>query len=336
MTRPFCQLLFGGQPRQVAPPLRIPFGETARVEPSDLHSITMATLSKSLNGPGTGPPGAGASRRAVVRRAVLAVISLTGVWLVAHEGHDETIRPVYKEVQVGGALYRAGFAVIPQDPVVGEDARLEFRILHAATPEGGVPLERPATLDNTRVEIVPTDGEVIVAARIVPGDKPGTYLVRHRFADGGQYGISTRVQSGSDTVSVEFPILVRAGPVARAPIIIDAVLLLIFGAAAFSVWRLRREPEKGSPTAGVAAIVAAGLVILVGAHVWAAPRIGRLFLPERHGGIVAWDDATKAAPVPEAAPHVDPPGTPPHTHPPAPPRGRGGATPQPPSGQAPA
>ncbi len=249
--------------------------------------------------------------------------------LVAHEGHDLPIRPVYKQVQVGGALYRAGFAVIPQDPVVGEDARLEFRVLHSATREGGVAQEQPATLDSTRVEIVPTDGDVVVAARIVPGDKPGTYLVRHRFTDDGQYGISTRVQSGSDTVTAEFPVLVRAGPVARAPIIVDAVLLLILGAVAFSVWRVRREPETGSPTGRVAAIVAAGLVILVAAHLWAAPRIGRLFLPERHGGIVAWEDAAVKDSVPEAAPHVDPPGTPPHTHPPAPPRGRGGALPPP-------
>jgi multidrug efflux pump subunit AcrA (membrane-fusion protein) len=267
-----------------------------------------------------------------VRRGLLTLIGLTGALLLAHEGHDEAVRPVYKEVQVGGTLYRAGFAVIPQDPVVGEDARLEFRILHAPTQEGGASTERPASLDSTRVEIVPTDGDVVVPARIVPGDKPGTYLARHRFSDAGQYGISTRVQSGSDTVTAEFPVLVRAGPVARAPLILDAVLLLIFGGAAFSVWRLRQDPERGSSTGPAAAIAAAGAVILVASHVWAGPRIGRMFLPERHGAVVVWEDAAQAAPAPGVAPHVDPPGTPPHTHPPAPPRGRGDA-PQPPSGQ---
>src|SRR4029450_808896 len=120
MTGAFCQLSI-----HILPPGRLlglghePGREGVRVEPSDPLQLLWATLSKSLNGPVSGVPRAATSMRGVVRRGLLTLIGLTGALLLAHEGHDEAVRPVYKEVQVGGTLYRAGFAVVPQDPVVG-------------------------------------------------------------------------------------------------------------------------------------------------------------------------------------------------------------------------
>lgn len=250
-----------------------------------------------------------------LRPAVVVGVFSAAALLAAHEGHDAPLRPVYRQVQIGEAAYRVGFAVIPQDPVVGEDIRLEFRILQSSTQQGGAPVERPVVPNNPQVQIVPTDGMPVSASRIVPGEKPGTYIVRHRFTDSGQYGISTRVQVGPDTVTAEFPVLVRAGPVERAPIVTDAVMLLVLGALAFSLWRARREGNQTSSTARDATMVAAGAALLVAAHVWVAPRVGRLFLPERHGGFVAWEAAAPVDRAPEAAPHSHPPGTPPHSHP---------------------
>src|SRR5688572_8572484 len=68
-----------------------------------------------------------------LRPAIVVGVLSAGALLAAHEGHDAPQRPVYRQVQIGDAAYRVGFAVIPQDPLVGEDIRLEFRILQSST-----------------------------------------------------------------------------------------------------------------------------------------------------------------------------------------------------------
>lgn len=257
---------------------------------------------------------------------------MVGALVVGHEGHDALVRPTYKDVQVDSAVYRVGFAVIPQNPVVGEDVRLEFRVLRSMAETAGSRIETPLIADSTQVEIIPTAGPPVQAARIAPGDKPGAYVVRQRFTASGQYGISTRARTASATIATEFPVLVSPGPVERAPIVVDAVVVLVLGALAFTAWRARRDGPTGW-TGRDAALLVAGAGILVAAHIWIAPRIGRLFLPERHGGIVQWENTAprEGAPAtePEEAPHTHPPGTPPHSHQPKPAGGRG------PAGQVP-
>jgi multidrug efflux pump subunit AcrA (membrane-fusion protein) len=108
------------------------------------------------------------------------------------------------------------------------------------------------------------------------------------------------------------------------------------GALAFSRWRARSAAAPGTvaPVARDAAMAVAGLAVLVVGHTVVSPRVGRLFLPERHFGTVAWDmgappgvDPGAAPDAPADAPHTHPPGTPPHTHPKKtpPPRGPGDA-----------
>ncbi|MEO7406257.1 MAG: hypothetical protein ABIZ92_04540, partial [Vicinamibacterales bacterium] len=218
--------------------------------------------------------------------------------------------------------------MVPQDPVVGEDVRLEFRILRTAGEQAAPSADTPVNVESPQVEIVPTDGAAVPASRIAPGEKQGSYVVRYRFPDSGQFGIAIHARSGTGSITAEFPVLVGAGPVARAAIVVDAIIMLIFGGIGFARWRGRSTREATSFTVRDASLAAAGVVVLIGAHLWIAPRIGRLLLPERHPSVVAWDPGGDAKPpdaVPaEPEPHSHPPGTPPHSHEPAPPRGRGG------------
>lgn len=266
-------------------------------------------------------------RHGFARVAFVSGVVMAAALLVAHEGHELSVRPTYRQVQVGDAGYRVGFAMVPQDPVVGEDVRFEFRVLRGAAAPAAPSPDSPVTLENPQVEIVPTDGAAVPASRIAAGEKPGTHVVRYRFPDGGQFGVAIHARSGTDSITAEFPVLVAAGPVARAPVVVDAIILLIFGGIGFAMWRGRTR-EGTSFTAGDGALAAAGLVVLVGAHLWIAPRLGRWLLPDRHPSAVAWEPEAGAKPpdeIPsEPVPHTHPPGTPPHSHEPAPPRGRGG------------
>lgn len=265
------------------------------------------------------PSGARACRRVISRATVALGVLAAGAWVAAHEGHGAPQRPIYKQVQVGDTVYRVGFAVTPEDPLVGEDIRFEFRILQriGAGPDG-VAREEPVRSADPQVQILSTAATPSALAT-VPGEQPGTFRARYRFTDAGDYGISTRIAAGADTVTAEFPVFVRPGPVGRAPLAVDAVVLLVFGGVVLSLWRRRNDSATRAPArAGAAAV--AGVAMLLIAHVWIAPRIGRLFLPERHFGSIAWNPAPGGAES-DVPPHVDPPGTPPHTHPPGTPPG---------------
>ena len=61
----------------------------------------MGALSISLNRPAAAASDAGSTRRRRrVSGAAVAAVGLAGVWLLAHEGHDAPVRPIYKQVQV--------------------------------------------------------------------------------------------------------------------------------------------------------------------------------------------------------------------------------------------
>lgn len=253
-------------------------------------------------------------RRSTSGAAVALGVLAAAAWITAHEGHNAPLRPIYKQVHVGDAVYRVGFAMMPQDPLVGEDIRFELRVLRRIGEDSGAPLEEPVRSEDPQVQILST-GAAVGPLPTVAGETAGTFRLRHRFAEPGDYGISTRVAAGADIITAEFPVFVRPGPVAYAPIVVDVVVLLLFGAVAVSLWRRRRDDAlQTQMRASAGAFAAAGVVVLLVAHIWVAPRIGRLFLPERHFGSIAWEGAAPGGSAPGAPSHVDPPGTPPHSH----------------------
>ena len=151
-----------------------------------------------------------------------------------------------------------------------------------------------------QVRIISTAADPYTLPHVGPGEKPGTFTGRYRFKDSGQYAVAASTKVGGETITAEFPVSVAAGPVFRTTIMLDAIVLLIFGGLIFSRWRARRRSGRhwrlGAPTRGGAG--GAGVAVLVGAHLWLGPRAGRMFLPERHLGGVAWD---LGAPGPEVA-----------------------------------
>jgi multidrug efflux pump subunit AcrA (membrane-fusion protein) len=290
---------------------------------------------------------ASASRLAVTARLPVVIgLAMATVWLSAHEGHNTTpVRPVYREAQAGTGTFRIGLAMLPQDALLGEDVRFEFQVLKMPDAAAGVVPGQPVNATDVQVRIISTGGEPYTLPHVGPGEKPGTYTTRHRFDETGQYAVSATFVSGSDTLRAEFPVVVGRGPVIRTTLLADAVVLLIFGALGFSRWRSRgaSEPVGASRAAGDAAVLVAGVAMLVVTHAWVGPRLGRMFLPERHFGVIAWDLGAPGTGTPAAAPaaapdatepHTHPPGTPPHTHPPKTKPGRSGGDGSPDPGDA--
>lgn len=252
--------------------------------------------------------------------AVLALMTI-GTWVAAHEGHNAVPeRPVYRQVQAGPATYRIGLALLPGDAVAGEDVRIELQVLELAAADGAPAPGRPIANSDVRVTIVSAASDPYTVPHVGPGEKSGTYTARHRFTESGQYGIGVRVPVNGEAITAEFPLVVGAGPVGRTAILLDLGVLIVLGALGYSRVQARRAAGDSSPGVRDAALVAGGLAALVVAHVAVGPRLGRLFLPERHFGAIAWDTGKPGADAPATgppaeAPHVDPPGTPPHTHP---------------------
>ena len=283
-----------------------------------------------------------ASRFSTGTRAAVAVALLSaGAWLAAHEGHNAPQRPIYRQTQAGNATYRIGFAMLPPDALVGEDVRFEFQFLEmqgGPDPAAGPQPGRPVASNDIQARIISTATDPYTLPHVGPGEKPGTFTGRYRFRDSGQYAVAASAKVGSETITAEFPVSVSAGPVFRTTILLDAIVVLIFGALIFSAWRARGAAagSSGSALPREAALVGAAVAVLVGAHLWLGPRVGRMFLPERHLSGVAWDLGAPTSEVPVAAPgvaqpaapdHTHPPGTPPHTHPPKP-KPPGGDLPQ--------
>ena len=239
----------------------------------------------------------------------LAILAAAG--LFAHEGHD-TAKPVYKQVQAGDATYRIGFAFQPLAPLVGEDIGIEFQILQLSDPLANPGVGKPVPSADLQARITSSGKEPRALSEIGVGEKPGTYTAHYEFVDSGRYVISARVASWPDRISAEFPIVVGPGPVLRAAVAIDGIVLLILGGLAFARWRGRGE--QAGVNGGDAALVVAGLAGLLVAHMFVSPHVGRLFLPERHLGPVPWDPGVPPSEAPTPAPHIDPPGTPPHSH----------------------
>ena len=255
-----------------------------------------------------------AARRALVSGAcaVVGAVAITIVApLVAHEGHDTAPqRPVYRQVQAGGESFRVGLALLPQDPVVGEDVRMAVHVRRQ--DDAAAPLD----LKDLQIRVVPAGGTPIPVSYVSPGDRPGTASAVHRFDDDGQYAIALELPESGGSIRADYPVIVRSGPVVGATMIADGVVLLILGAVL--VARARRRPEDGAAPSLDAYVVpvAAAVLVLVAVHLWVGPRIGRLFLPERHFGPIAWDvpAGTPGTPTDVPADHTHPPGTPPHSH----------------------
>lgn len=246
----------------------------------------------------------------------MLALALSGAWLAAHEGHNTAPeQPAYRQVQAGDATYRVGFAMLPRDPLVGEDVRFELQILELSEAQPDAP-GRPVASGDLQVRIISTGTTPHTVPYVTAGEQPGTYSARYRFADRGQYAIATSLESSPHTIRADFPIVVGAGPVVRAALAIDAIVLLVIAALAFSLWRrrTRKAAERTAPLGVDAALAAAAMAVLVVAHMWISPRVGRAFLPERHFGPVAWNDGAPGGSEPATAPHTHPEGTPPHSH----------------------
>ena len=180
--------------------------------------------------------------------------------------------------------------MLPQDGLVGEDVRFDVQLLQMPDPAGGPGPGRPVGSGDVQVRIISTSAEPYTLPHVGPGEKPGTYTARYRFADSGQYAIAVSAKAGADTITAEFPVLVAAGPVFRTTILLDLVVILICGALIFS--RRSSRAAAGSESQAMsrdAPVAAAGIAVLVGAHLWLGPQVGRMFLPERHLAGVAWD-----------------------------------------------
>lgn len=246
-------------------------------------------------------------RRLGARRpaGLLALGLLTAASLAAHEGHDLVQRPVYRQVAAGGETYRVGLAAMPQDPVVGEDIRLAVHVRRLADDAP------PVDLSGIRLRLVPAGGTAQALAYVGPGEQPATVSAVHRFAEDGQYTLAVEVPAASGAIRADFPLGVRPGPVVRAPFVIDGLLLIALAGAVAVRWRARAGGAV--PTARLALTAAAGVTALAAGHLLLGPRVGRLFLPERHFGSIAWERPAGQG-AEEAAPHTHPPGTPPHSH----------------------
>ena len=85
-----------------------------------------------------------------------------------------------------------------------------------------------------------------------PGEKPGTFTGRYRFADSGQYAVAASAKVGPRRSRPNSRSASSAGPVFRTTILLDAIVVLIFGALIFSAWRARarrgRIRRVGAPT----------------------------------------------------------------------------------------
>jgi multidrug resistance efflux pump len=257
-----------------------------------------------------------------VRAAAVLALTATATWVAAHEGHNTVAeRPVYRQVQAANETYRIGLALLPADPVIGEDVRLEMQVLELPGADDPPDHVHAVGSADVTVQIISTSAEPYTLPHVGPGEKPGTYTARHRFADSGQYAIAVKVPIQGQSIAAEFPVVVSSGPVTRTAVLLDAGVLLVLGALAYSRVRTRRAAGGAASPVQDGALLAVGLVALIGAHTAVGPRLGRLFLPERHFGPIAWDSGHPDADAPPAGapaetPHVDPPGTPPHTHPP--------------------
>ena len=118
-----------------------------------------------------------------------------------------------------------------------------------------------------------------------PGEKPGTFTGRYRFSDSGQYAVAASAKVGirDDHGRIPGQRLGRARSSGRRSCWMPSCVL-IFGALIFSAWRARGAAAGpgGSALPREAALVGAAVAVLVGAHLWLGPRVGRMFLPERH------------------------------------------------------
>ena len=102
--------------------------------------------------------------------------------------------------------YRIGFAMLPQDALVGEDVRFEVQILQMPDPAAGPGPGRPIGSGDVQVRIISTSAEPYTLPHVGPGEKPGTFTARYRFADSGQYAIAANTKAGAETITAEFPV----------------------------------------------------------------------------------------------------------------------------------
>ena len=262
------------------------------------------------------------------RAAIACALLAAAAGLSAHEGHGGPQRPVYRQAQSGNGTYRIGFAMLPQDALVGEDVRFEVQLLQMADPAAGPGPGRPLGSGDVQVRIISTSAEPYTLPHVGPGEKPGTYTARYRFADSGQYAIAASAKAGAETITAEFPVLVAAGPVFRTTILLDLIVILIVGALIVSQRRCARGGRRGKPGAFTrcgggsrgdrgpggrppVAWSASGPDVSSGTSLrgrgvgsGSAARPGGSCAPPRH------------VDPPETPPHTHPPGTKPHSHPP--------------------
>jgi multidrug efflux pump subunit AcrA (membrane-fusion protein) len=257
--------------------------------------------------------------RAVKRTPALPIAALLAlsVALVAHEGHEGG-EALYKELQAGGRAYRVGFAPRPDTPVVGEEVHLNLQVLELVP--GSDPAStagRPVRGRIMTMQIRKPDGSLLRETTARGGATAGVYDAHIEFASAADYTVDVSFDAGGP-LRATFPLDVAPGPVGRAPLVGDAlVLLLVAGLVGLLVRRPRGEaPPDAQPWGLVAALVVGGIVLGAIVHAWIAPAVGRLLLPQREDAPVSWEPiaavegrSPDTGAAPDAAPAA-PPATP--------------------------
>ncbi len=228
------------------------------------------------------------------RLACVAAVGLSCAIVRAHGGH-EGVAPAIQAITIGSEPWQIGFAVVPPDPIAGENLHIELKAepLHQAAGQ-----VRRLTADEVRVRI----GDEVVPLRRT--EIKGVLGGEYRADAAGDHVVTVEV-TGPARATAEFPLLVRAGSLSRirrALITLFAVLLV--GAGALVAWNASlRAALIGAEYRGrvVAAVVL--LAVVIGLAIGPGSTIvARNFVPPREEQSVDWvPDTPPGEPLQSAA-----------------------------------
>lgn len=234
----------------------------------------------------------------------MAVLAISGcattVYLLAHGGHGG-VQPIARELRAGDQTWRASVGVLPQDPVAGEEVRIEVK----AEALGGAKVERVATPQEVRARVdgTPVDLRAANTSGVLGGHYQATVA--------GQHVIVVEVRTTSGVGRQEYPLQIRTGPAARLRPLVAGTLALLAAAFVFVLWQRRQQAARGGSAAtwlagaavGAVAIVALGTMTIV-------PLLARQFLPEREPAAIDWETDTPEQGTGDKASRLVTPGSP--------------------------
>ncbi len=233
--------------------------------------------------------------------AALAIVGCaTTVCLLAHGGHGG-VQPVARELRVGDQTWRASVGVLPQDPVAGEEVRIEVK----AEALRGAKVERVATPQEVRARVDDTRVDLRAA------DTSGVLGGHYQATVAGQHVIVVEVRTTAGVGRQEYPLQIRTGPAARLRPFVAGTLALLAAAFVLVGWQRRQQAARGGSPAtwlagaavGAVAIVALGTVAIV-------PLLARQFLPEREPAAIDWETDTPEQGTGDKTSRVVTPGSP--------------------------